>query len=94
MAFTRIFRGISLIPTGRTPRFLSNGINPQATKGARIAGSTSKIARHQSTDAKALRKPTEASPKEEHNAAKQRHQHRMDLQHQCGPPNYTATIAI
>ena len=54
------------MPMGRTPGFLSNGISLQVTKGARIAGSTSEVARQQATDARALHKPTEALLKEEH----------------------------
>ena len=66
MAFARILRGTSPIPIGRTPGFLSKGINLQATKGARNVGSISKVARQRATDAKELHRPTEASPNEEH----------------------------
>ena len=44
-AFARILWGTSPMPIGLTPGFLSNGISLQATKGARIAGSASEVAR-------------------------------------------------
>ena len=59
MDFARILQGTSPIPIGRTQGFLSNGIDLQATKGARKP-------RQRATDAKALCKPTETSPNEEH----------------------------